>query len=327
MARTGLFRQRRWAKAAMLWLVAVAALAAPSAASAGAGAGGLAWKPCFEEDGTFECALMRVPLDYDKPGGATIRIALIRLPATVPAQRIGSLFLNPGGPGGSGVRLRARRRAVPLHARGPRALRPRRLRPARDRPQRPAALLRQREQWEPYFTRLRVPVTDAEEEQSWIAADRYLVARLRPAGRRDHRPHVHRQRGARPGPAAPGRRRRASSATSATPTARTSAPRTRTCSPAASARWWSTACSTRSRGRRARRRAPRCRSRRGCAATRAPGDAGGVLPPLRRRRPALRVRARRRARASPRSPTALEDGPLDVLVPETADGHRSTTRT
>jgi pimeloyl-ACP methyl ester carboxylesterase len=44
-----------------------------------------------------------VPLDYAHPRGATIGIALIKLPASDPAHRIGSLFVNPGGPGGSGV--------------------------------------------------------------------------------------------------------------------------------------------------------------------------------------------------------------------------------
>jgi len=44
-----------------------------------------------------------VPLDYDHPRGATISLALIRLPAGDPARKIGSIFLNPGGPGGSGV--------------------------------------------------------------------------------------------------------------------------------------------------------------------------------------------------------------------------------
>jgi hypothetical protein len=46
---------------------------------------------------------VQVPLDYDQPNGATISLAVVRLPASDPAHRIGSLFLNPGGPGGSGV--------------------------------------------------------------------------------------------------------------------------------------------------------------------------------------------------------------------------------
>ena len=47
--------------------------------------------------------MARVPLDYDEPGVDTIRLRLTRLPASAPARRIGSIFLNPGGPGGSGV--------------------------------------------------------------------------------------------------------------------------------------------------------------------------------------------------------------------------------
>jgi len=53
--------------------------------------------------GPFECGTVQVPLDYDQATGSAISIAVIRLPATDPARRIGSLFLNPGGPGGSGV--------------------------------------------------------------------------------------------------------------------------------------------------------------------------------------------------------------------------------
>ena len=46
---------------------------------------------------------VQVPLDHDGPGGAAISIALVRLAAIGPGARIGSLFFNPGGPGGSGV--------------------------------------------------------------------------------------------------------------------------------------------------------------------------------------------------------------------------------
>ena len=51
----------------------------------------------------FECATAVVPLDYDRPKGKQITLALTRLPAGDPSRKIGSLFLNPGGPGGSGV--------------------------------------------------------------------------------------------------------------------------------------------------------------------------------------------------------------------------------
>jgi pimeloyl-ACP methyl ester carboxylesterase len=62
--------------------------------------GALVWKDC--SDG-FQCGTLQVPLDYEHPQGATIGIALIRKPATSTARRIGSLLINPGGPGASGV--------------------------------------------------------------------------------------------------------------------------------------------------------------------------------------------------------------------------------
>ncbi|MDQ3662930.1 MAG: alpha/beta hydrolase [Actinomycetota bacterium] len=80
-----------------------AATAGPQAQGASAAAApvpSLAWTKCYKH---FQCTTARVPLDYDEPDGAGIRIALIRLKAGNPKRRIGSLFLNPGGPGGSGV--------------------------------------------------------------------------------------------------------------------------------------------------------------------------------------------------------------------------------
>jgi pimeloyl-ACP methyl ester carboxylesterase len=59
------------------------------------------WSPC--ERGQFDCATVPAPLDYDQPEGASILLSLIRLPAADPSRRIGSLLVNPGGPGGSGV--------------------------------------------------------------------------------------------------------------------------------------------------------------------------------------------------------------------------------
>lgn len=63
----------------------------------------LAWSSCGPGLEDFDCATVEVPTDYDRPRGATTTIALTRLPAGDPAQRIGSIFVNPGGPGGSGV--------------------------------------------------------------------------------------------------------------------------------------------------------------------------------------------------------------------------------
>jgi len=84
-------------------LVATANVVAPAGAREVAGdlrVPRIVWKAC---GGPYECAQAPVPLDYDDPRGPTIPIALIRLPASNPARRIGSVFINPGGPGGSGV--------------------------------------------------------------------------------------------------------------------------------------------------------------------------------------------------------------------------------
>ena len=64
----------------------------------------LSWEPCGEDSGDLECARVLVPLDYDHPSGERIEIAVNRLPATGPdPDRIGSLVLQPGGPGISGL--------------------------------------------------------------------------------------------------------------------------------------------------------------------------------------------------------------------------------
>ena len=60
----------------------------------------LEWKGC---GGNFECARLSVPLNYDAPSGKQIELALIRQKAKDPSQRIGSLLVNPGGPGGGGI--------------------------------------------------------------------------------------------------------------------------------------------------------------------------------------------------------------------------------
>jgi pimeloyl-ACP methyl ester carboxylesterase len=63
----------------------------------------LDWQPCGVGLEAFLCASAEVPEDYDEPAGSTTTIALTKLPATDPARRIGTLFTNPGGPGGPGV--------------------------------------------------------------------------------------------------------------------------------------------------------------------------------------------------------------------------------
>ena len=61
----------------------------------------LSWETC----GDLECATVEVPLDWSMPSGATISIAINRRPANDQDHRIGSLLINPGGPGGSGKDL------------------------------------------------------------------------------------------------------------------------------------------------------------------------------------------------------------------------------
>ncbi|WP_431961090.1 alpha/beta hydrolase [Actinacidiphila sp. bgisy160] len=63
----------------------------------------LDWRPC-REAASFQCTTVRVPLDYGRPRAGDLRLAVVRHRATgPPADRIGSLLLNPGGPGVSAV--------------------------------------------------------------------------------------------------------------------------------------------------------------------------------------------------------------------------------
>lgn len=61
----------------------------------------LTWRTCGVPG--FECATMKAPLDYAKPASGDIRLAVSRKKATGPGKRLGSLLVNPGGPGGSAV--------------------------------------------------------------------------------------------------------------------------------------------------------------------------------------------------------------------------------
>lgn len=63
----------------------------------------LAWEPCTDErDAGLDCATALVPLDHGDPTGTQIGLYVTRLAATgTPGERIGTLFVNPGGPGGS----------------------------------------------------------------------------------------------------------------------------------------------------------------------------------------------------------------------------------
>jgi len=60
----------------------------------------LTWSSCRSGD---KCSWLTVPLDYRHPGDATIKLAVLKVPAADEGERIGSLVVNPGGPGGSGI--------------------------------------------------------------------------------------------------------------------------------------------------------------------------------------------------------------------------------
>jgi pimeloyl-ACP methyl ester carboxylesterase len=109
MRRTRRIRSLGAAIALSLTLGTVSVVATPSGAGAAAPKGSIAWGPC---EGDLEglparlvCATLAVPVDWAKPHGATFDLALAKLPAAAPSRRIGALFVNPGGPGGSGVGL------------------------------------------------------------------------------------------------------------------------------------------------------------------------------------------------------------------------------
>ncbi|MFC4855291.1 alpha/beta hydrolase [Actinophytocola glycyrrhizae] len=62
------------------------------------------WQPCPDVE-EVDCATIEVPLDWARPDGEKIRIGLARRPAQDPSARIGSILMDPGGPGGSGVEV------------------------------------------------------------------------------------------------------------------------------------------------------------------------------------------------------------------------------
>ncbi|MEU2771508.1 alpha/beta hydrolase [Streptomyces sp. NPDC007162] len=61
----------------------------------------LSWRDCGVPG--FQCATMKAPLDYARPGAGDVRLAVARKKATGKARPLGSLLVNPGGPGGSAV--------------------------------------------------------------------------------------------------------------------------------------------------------------------------------------------------------------------------------
>ena len=162
-------------------LLLVLGLSSPGAAAPGTPK--VSWSPCHRDLGPFECGTVQVPLDYNGPNGGAISLAVVRLPAGDPGRRIGSLFINPGGPGGSGFdfalfaapilfndEVRARFDIVGFDPRG--VIRSTALR-----------CFGNDKQWAPFFTPFAFPVTDAE-EAIWQNADRFLTAQCDQRGGR-----------------------------------------------------------------------------------------------------------------------------------------------
>ena len=94
-------RMRRIAVAVAAVLVVGLVAAAP--ASGGKPPGEIRWHGCGRQvPPTLQCGELAVPLDYRHPRGAKIRLGFNRLRAQDRKRRVGSLIVNPGGPGGAG---------------------------------------------------------------------------------------------------------------------------------------------------------------------------------------------------------------------------------
>ncbi|MEV6154770.1 alpha/beta hydrolase [Nonomuraea sp. NPDC052129] len=76
------------------------ALVTPAQAAA------VSWSACPAGPGVDarqECATLKVPLDYQAPGGPTISLAVSRIRTAKPTSRRGVLLIIPGGPGSPGL--------------------------------------------------------------------------------------------------------------------------------------------------------------------------------------------------------------------------------
>jgi pimeloyl-ACP methyl ester carboxylesterase len=99
---------RRWLSVAVASVVGAGLLtgagragaADPSDLAAAVPAPKLEWSDC---GGGFQCATATVPRDYRDRHGPVFRLPVIKWPAKDQTRRIGTMFVNPGGPGGSGV--------------------------------------------------------------------------------------------------------------------------------------------------------------------------------------------------------------------------------
>ena len=94
---TSVRRPASWILVSAIALLAALLAAAPAAPAA---VKAPAWASCGTDVPDVQCADVAVPLDYDRPDGATIDLHVARVPASDQANKLGVLFFNPGGPGG-----------------------------------------------------------------------------------------------------------------------------------------------------------------------------------------------------------------------------------
>ncbi|MFC7529595.1 alpha/beta hydrolase [Actinoplanes sp. GCM10030250] len=104
--------RRFWAAATTVALCAVGATVTAAHAETRGGGGAnapaaITWGPCTDAPlraQGAECGFVSVPMDYRKPAGARIQLAVSRVKHTVPAAKYqGAILVNPGGPGGPGL--------------------------------------------------------------------------------------------------------------------------------------------------------------------------------------------------------------------------------
>jgi pimeloyl-ACP methyl ester carboxylesterase len=94
---TSVRRPASWILVSAIALLAALLAAAPAAPAA---VNAPSWATCGNDVPDVQCADVAVPLDYDRPDGATIDLHVARVPASDQANKLGVLFFNPGGPGG-----------------------------------------------------------------------------------------------------------------------------------------------------------------------------------------------------------------------------------
>ena len=114
---------RLLATAATIALVAIGAVASTAQADQlprDAASPRITWTPCTDPSlkaHQAECGFVTVPMDYAKPDGATIQLAVSRIKHTVPDRAYqGIMVVNPGGPGGAGRGLSVLGSLVPDQA-------------------------------------------------------------------------------------------------------------------------------------------------------------------------------------------------------------------